>query len=182
MKNKINCLFKYDFLKSFYNKLNFKKYGLTLPELLIGLMVLIISITVLVSLASGYLSILNSYRQRFIALSMAQEGIELAIALRNKQLETTPVSNWLGVSTSSNCLKFNTSTSNIEPIPTSTPCEVFPGYKRLVKYSDFKNLGNPLNIATSVKIVSEVFFGNNDKVALDVILTKWHGVFNLTGP
>jgi prepilin-type N-terminal cleavage/methylation domain-containing protein len=167
-------------IKNFYSRLFSlsRNYGFTMVEMAVALFILSLSIVFLVSLANNYLYILNSYRQRFIALSMAQEGIELAIALRNKQIETTPVSsNWLGVNTSSNCLKFNTSTSNIEPTPTSEPCEVFPGYKRLVKYSDFQNPGNPLNAATSVKIVSEVSFGKGNTTTLDLILIKWHPVF-----
>jgi prepilin-type N-terminal cleavage/methylation domain-containing protein len=166
-------------IKNFYSRLFSlsRNYGFTMVEMTVALFILSLSIVFLVSLANNYLYILNSYRQRFIALSMAQEGIELAVALRNQQIEKGNVATWLGVTTSSNCLKFNTSTSNIELTPTSEPCEVFPGYKRLVKYSDFQNPGNPLNAATSVKIVSEVSFGKGNTTTLDLILIKWHPVF-----
>jgi Tfp pilus assembly protein PilV len=166
-------------IKNFYSRLFSlsRNYGFTIVEMAVALFILSLSIVFLVSLANNYLYILNSYRQRFIALSMAQEGIELAVALRNQQIEKGNVATWLGVTTSINCLKFNTSTSNIEPTPTSEPCEVFPGYKRLVKYSDFQNPGNPLNAATSVKIVSEVSFGKGNTTTLDLILIKWHPVF-----
>jgi prepilin-type N-terminal cleavage/methylation domain-containing protein len=158
------------------------KKGFTLPELTIALSILLLSAVVLVSLGTSYLSILNSYRQRFLTLNIAQEGIELALALRNKQIERGIASNWLGVTNAgSYCLQFDINTGEIRTISSSTPCETFRdrgglSYRRLVSYSDFENPNNNnLTSSRAVKVVSEVYFGR-EKISLDIILTKWHPV------
>jgi hypothetical protein len=145
-----------------------------LPELTIALLVLALSVVVLVGLGNSYLSILNSYPQRFLALNVAQEGLELAIALRNKQIELQPVffSDWLGVTeTGTYCLQFNTSTGEILAWKSSNPCDVFPGYKRLITYSN--TYFDRLVFVRVVRVISEVYF-EGEKISLDIILTKWH--------
>jgi len=156
------------------------KKGFTLPELTIALSVLALSTVFLVSLGTSYLSILNSFGQRFLALNTAQAGIELALALRNKQIERGISSNWLGVTNAgSYCLQFDIDTQEIRANPSSNPCETFRDqggliYRRLVRYSDFENPNNTdLRTATSVKVISEAYFGR-EKISLDIILTKWH--------
>lgn len=158
------------------------KKGFTLTELTIALSVLSLSVVVLVSLGTSYLSILNSFRQRFLALNTAQAGIELALALRNKQIEKETSSNWLGVANAgSYCLVFDINNREIRANPSSNPCETFRdrgglSYRRLVRYSDFQNPNNTnLTNSRAVKVVSEVYFGR-EKISLDIILTKWHPV------
>jgi type II secretory pathway pseudopilin PulG len=152
------------------------KKAFTLPELSISLLLLLLSMAILVGLSFSYLSVLNSIRSKYFALNMAQEGIELAIALRNKQIETSSTP-WVGVSTSgSYCLSFNTTTKKIIVISSSNPCKTLtPNYTRLIIYSDFENQSNTnLTIATATKVISKVYFEKNNKVELDVVLTKWH--------
>jgi prepilin-type N-terminal cleavage/methylation domain-containing protein len=147
----------------------------TLTELSIGLAILALSLTALVGLGFSYLSILNSVKIRYIALNIAQEGIELAIALRNKQIEQGSQP-WVGVSTKgSYCLSFNTTTKQINVSPSSNPClTLIPGYTRLITYADFLNPSNAdLKTAIATRITSEVYFGR-DKIKLDVVLTRWH--------
>jgi len=161
-----------------YNKFT----GFTLPELTIALSILALSVVFLLSLGNSYLSILNSYRQRYLALNIAQEGLELALALRNKQIERGISSDWLGVANASSyCLQFDINTGEIRVISSSNPCETFRdqgglSYQRLIRYYDFENPNNTdLRTATSAKVISEVHFGR-DKISLDIILTKWHPV------
>ena len=147
----------------------------TLTELSIGLAILALSLIVLVGLSFSYLSILNSIKTRYLALNFAQEGLELAIALRNKQIENQLLP-WAGVSTAgSYCLDFDTNTTRIVVSPSSQPCPTrISGYRRLIYYSDFENHSNT-NLANvnAIRVVSEVYFGR-DKIKLDVVLTKWH--------
>jgi type II secretory pathway pseudopilin PulG len=153
------------------------KKAFTLPELMIAFYVLILSMLFLSGLGVSYLSILNSVRTRYLALNVAQEGIELAIALRNKQIETGSQP-WVGVSTKdSYCLSFNTTTQKIAISTPSSPqgCSTaIPGYTRLITYADFLDSDNTdLTTATATRITSEVYF-RGDKIKLDVVLTKWH--------
>jgi type II secretory pathway pseudopilin PulG len=149
--------------------------GFTLVELIISLGVLVLSVVVLVGLSVSYLSILNTIRTRYLALNIAQEGIELAIALRNKQIETGSQP-WSGVSNAGKyCLIFSTSTQRIIVESSSQPCPTgVSDYRRLIYYSDFENPGNTnLENATATRVISEVYFGK-DNIQLDVVLTKWH--------
>jgi type II secretory pathway pseudopilin PulG len=156
------------------------KKGFTLAELIIVSVILILSITMLMSFAFVYLSTLNSIKIRYLALNVAQTGIEYIIALRNKQIETNS-SPWAGVSQSGNyCLSFNTTTRQINVTTTtnSLGCQTeIPGYTRLISYSDFQNLTTNLINATSIRAVSEVYFREGrDSIKLDIVLTKWHPV------
>jgi hypothetical protein len=151
------------------------KKAFTLAELMIAFYILMLSMLFLSALGFNYLSILNSVRTRYLALNVAQEGIELAIALRNKQIETGSQP-WVGVSSKgSYCLSFNTETKQINVFSSSNPCQTnIQGYARLITYSDFLNPNNnDLETATATRVASEVYF-KGDKIKLDVVLTKWH--------
>ncbi|GIW67347.1 MAG: hypothetical protein KatS3mg096_215 [Candidatus Parcubacteria bacterium] len=155
----------------------FKK-AFTLTEGVIALGILTLSIVFLVSLGNSYLSILNSIRQRYTALNAVQEGLELAIALRNQRIERMDSANWLGVTGAGNyCLYFETNTSRIVANPSSQPCNIgIPGYSRLINYSDFDNpANNDLRNARAVRVKSIVYFFR-DRIELDTILTKWSPV------
>jgi len=153
------------------------KKGFTLPELTVTLSILVLSLTALIALATGYLSILNSYRQRFLGLNVTQEGVEIALALRNKQIEKGESRNWLGVTEAGTyCINFDPISRQIKVYPSSNPCEVFYGYRRLIRYSDFENSSNNnLTTTRAVKVISETYF-NNNKISLDIVLTKWHPI------
>jgi len=149
----------------------------TLVELTIAFMILLLSLTVLAGLSFGYLSILNSIKTRYIALNIAQEGIEYAIALRNKQIEKG-FSPWPGVAErGSYCLYFVTTTKEVIAVPSTTPCPtMISEYRRLIHYYDFENPENLLlHYSNAVRVTSEVDF-RGEKFKLDVILTKWHPV------
>lgn len=145
----------------------------TLVETIISLGILSLAITFLSVLGFSYISILNLSKERFLALNYAQEGLELAIALRNKKIETG-TGPWSGVSTAgSYCLNFNLTTLLIEANQSSNPCYLDDIYSRIVRYEDFERPGN-LNLvnANAVRVTSEVRFKNN-VVKLDTILTNW---------
>jgi type II secretory pathway pseudopilin PulG len=149
------------------------KKAFTLAEITIAIAIIVLSIVFLTSLGMSYLSILNSIRTRYVGLNIAQSQIELAIALRNQQIEKG-LSPWVGVSAPGNyCIYFDQNTSRIiaEPGECTTSVE---GFRRLISYSDFENPGNS-NLTTSraVRVRSEVYLGR-DQFKLDVVLTKWH--------
>ncbi len=155
------------------------KKAFSLIEAMIALAILVLSVTVLTNIGINYFFLLNSIRQRYVALNLAQEGLELAFALRNKQIENGERTNWLGVTKAGNyCLSFNTSTKSIEvnPASQSNGCEVYKGYYRLVNYQDFQNPSNSdlTNTTTiAVKVISKVQFLNN-QIELNSVITKWH--------
>ncbi len=161
------------------------KRGITITEAGIALFILLISIAYLNNLAVSYMLTLSSVKERYLANSLAQEGIELAIALRNKQFEhnvgrvnpTNPVE-WLGIpnETDTYCLglengEIKTSTSPTEGcliIITSSPV-----FYRKIK---FEKYGSE-NFASSsiVKVTSEVTFRNLEPIKIETILTS--GIF-----
>lgn len=158
-------------------KILFLNRAFSLSEGIIALSIIALSITILASLAVNYFVILNSVRQRFLALNLAQEGLELALALRNKQIETDS-SPWLGISSAGKyCLSFNTSTwsFNVQSVQSSLNlCQIIPGYSRILIYEDLENSSNTnLTISNAVRVTSEVSFGN-DRIKLNTIITKWH--------
>jgi len=152
------------------------KKAFTLPELMIAFYILIVSMFFLTGLGIGYLSILNSAKTRYLALNVAQEGIELAIALRNKQIEKE-ASPWAGVDQAGTyCLSFDTSTQQINISSSINPCSTqIPGYTRLISYSDFLSPTNTdLTTTTTLatRVTSEVHF-SGDKIKLSTVLTKY---------
>ncbi len=160
--------------------MSINRQGISLPEGIVALGLISISIVFVSNLAMSYINILTSVRERFLALNLAQEGIELSIALRNKKIEnsSSPSPDWSGITTSGTyCLFFNESNRSIMVTPSNSPCPVpnYPNYRRLVRYEDFLNPNN-INLTRSIaiKVISEVYFGRNDKINLNVILTKWH--------
>lgn len=167
--------------------------GFTLPEAVIALAIITLSIVILSTFAINYISILNSIKQRFLALNFAQEGLEFALALRNKQIEGgsflgppgfvqfflgplgQAAGGWLGIRLAgSYCFSFESQTQRIIVQPSSAPCEIIPGYRRLVTYYDFSNPSNSdLTNSNAVRIISEVFFGR-ERINLDTVITRWH--------
>ncbi len=162
--------------KSIINK-NSIYLSFSLAEISIALLILSLSVSFLTTLALNYFTILNSVKERFIALNLAQEGLELAIALRNKQIEdynnNIP---WYGVrGLGSYCLSFDNSGNVLVNDPTDSEkgCSIngVSGYSRLITYQSF------LDPNYAVKVISKVRFGKNDIVQLNTVLTKWHLVF-----
>lgn len=152
------------------------KKGFSLVEVILVLGLISLSIVVLVSLAVSYLSILNSVRQRYIALNLAQEGLELIFALRNQNIAISgnENNNWLdnriqrpGIY----CIEFNTSTRSINVLRWTSFCKIIDGYSRRLIVSSSLPL---INSSSYAQIISEVKFGGNDSVKLDTIITRWH--------
>lgn len=149
-----------------------KNIGLSFSEVVIAFTIISTLFVTFLGLTYNYFIILVTAKERLIALSLAQEGLELATALRNKQYEKTYTNNWLGVETNKQyCIDFNTSSGKII---TSTPlqsqpngCVVFNSqsnkFERLISYSET----DPLIIITST-----VTFGNQS-ISLDTVLTDW---------
>lgn len=143
--------------------------GLSFSETIIAFTIITTLFVTFLKLTYNYFIVLSTAKERLIGLSLAQEGLELAIALRNKQYETS-VTNWLGVDPgSSYCLKFDTTTLHITTSSAPTEgCEVFSTpnmtFKRLVSYT--------LITASSVIVTSTVNFADQ-KISLDTILVNW---------
>lgn len=151
------------------------KQGFTLIEVTAALAILFISIGFITNLAVDYLSILNTIRQRYLALNFAQEGLELAFALRNKQIERGG-SSWLGISSAGGyCFSFDPTTRTIRFQQSSSPCPITADYKRLITYRDFDNPDiTDLDNSRAVRVFSEVFWGRNNRIKLDTVITRWH--------
>lgn len=150
--------------------------GISITEALVSLAIISLAVVSLSTLISNYLLIMNSLKYRFLALNLAQEGLELAFALRNKQIEKGS-SPWSGISLAGKyCLSFNKLNKEIVVQPSNQPCRVFSNYSRLVIYNDFENSANSdLSGAYAIKVVSEVYWGK-EKVKIDSIITKWHPI------
>ncbi|MCS7200569.1 MAG: type II secretion system GspH family protein [Patescibacteria group bacterium] len=160
-----------------------EKRGVTIIETIVALTIISLLMGIILNIVFNYLLILNSIKERLIALSLAQEGLELAIALRNKNYEKGEQSNdeWLGVIPGNNyCIEFNTTTAKIV---TSTPNDSNRGCKvpinsnveffRILRYSG--NLGyypppdNNMPGPGTVAITSEVYF-LDQKISLTSLL------------
>lgn len=150
-----------------------KKNGLSFSEVVISFTIISTLFVVFLSLTYNYLIILTTTKERLIALSLAQEGLELALALRNKQYETSSPANWLGIDSvpGTYCLSFNTTSKTIIATLSADYCEVFslPNtiFKRLVSYTTITDI-----TTRSVIVTSSVSFGNQ-QVSLDTILINW---------
>ncbi len=154
------------------------KNGLSFTEVIIAFSIISILLASFFNWILNYLITLNTIKERLIALSLAQEGLELAIALRNKAYETNTIPNWLGNNidlNSSYCLKLETSTGKIMANSTTdiNSCKVYNynniDFHRLVSYSSDTDyvIGK-----TSTIVNSKVNF-LNQTVELKTILVNW---------
>jgi type II secretory pathway pseudopilin PulG len=162
------------------------KNGLSFTEVIIAFSIISILLASFFNWILNYLITLNTIKERLIALSLAQEGLELAIALRNKAYETDTdtdtdtdtIPNWLGNNidlNSSYCLKLETSTGEIMANSTTdiNSCKVYNynniDFHRLISYSSDTDyvIGK-----TSTIVNSKVNF-LNQTVELKTILVNW---------
>jgi Tfp pilus assembly protein PilV len=156
------------------------KNGLSFTEVIIAFSIISIFLTSFFNWILNYLITLNTIKERLIALSLAQEGLELAIALRNKAYETSSPSNWLDSEgriylNNSYCLRLETSTGEIMASSTRNidSCKIYNynniDFYRLVSYSNDENY---VNGRTSTIVSSQVNF-LNQTVELKTILVDW---------
>lgn len=156
------------------------KNGISLTETIIVFTIITIFVYAFFNWIFNYLVALNTIKERLIALSLAQEGLELAIALRNKAYETTTLGNWLDYRNNINinlnnsyCLELVTTTGEIRVTSTMDPCEVYNYnnllFKRLISYSN--DQGYVSNLSSTI-VTSRVEF-LNQKVELKTILVNW---------
>jgi hypothetical protein len=154
------------------------KKGVSLPEISIALLIIVISLVVFLTLASNYLRTVKNASELFIMNSLAQEGLELAIAWRNKQIEIP-----FGSTTSSPrindnyCIYFIGNNINLQS-SLGQPCEVsFLGQRPNIRYYrilNFQTNGNNVIYVTS-SVTSNVW--KSPPIQLNTILTPWHIVF-----
>lgn len=165
--------------------MKFWQRGITITEAGIALFILLISIAYLNNLAVSYMLTLSSVKERYLANSLAQEGIELAIALRNKQFEsnTNPVdiknpAEWLGIPDEGYyCLSLENGEIKTSTILTREDCKIMitssPVFYRKIKFEKYDS--TIFASSSIVKVISEVTFRNLEPVKIETILTS--GIF-----
>jgi prepilin-type N-terminal cleavage/methylation domain-containing protein len=152
------------------------KKGVSLPEISIALLIIAISLVVFLTLASNYLRTVKNASELFIMDSLAQEGLELAIAWRNKQIEvpfgsTTPPPTING----NYCISFSGNNINLQRSP--RPCQVsFLGPSPNINYYRILNFRTDSNIISVVSSVNSSIW-RSPSIELNTILTPWHIVF-----
>jgi len=152
------------------------KKGVSLPEISIALLIIAVSLVVFLTLASNYLRTVKNASELFIMNSLAQEGLELAIAWRNKQIEIPFGSTTSSPRISGNyCISFIGNNINLQPSP--RPCPVsFLGRSPNINYYrilNFQTIGNVIYVTSSVN--SSIW--RSPPIQLNTILTPWHIVF-----
>jgi type II secretory pathway pseudopilin PulG len=155
------------------------KKGVSLPEISIALLIIVISLVVFLTLASNYLRTVKNASELFIMNSLAQEGLELAIAWRNKQIEIPFGSTTSPPRISVNyCISFSVSDNDIKLQPPGSSCEVsFLGQRPNIRYYRILNFQTDGNNVISVTSFVTSTIWKSPSIQLNTILTPWHIVF-----
>jgi hypothetical protein len=150
--------------------------GVSFAEVCIAIFIIAVSLVVFLNLALNYLRTVKNANELFIMNSLAQEGLELAIAWRNKNVETpfgspaTPPQ-----INGSYCISFSGGNINLQPSGSS--CQVsFLGQPPNIRYYrilNFQTINDIIYVTSSVN--SSVW--RSPLIQLNTILTPWHIVF-----
>jgi hypothetical protein len=150
--------------------------GVSFAEVSISLLIIIISLVVFLALASNYLRTVKNANELFILNSLAHEGIELAIAWRNKSVEI-PFGSTVSSPSVNGSYCLSLIGGNIVLSGPSSFCQVsFLGqspninYYRILK---FQTINNVIYVTSSVN--SSIW--RSPLIELNTILTPWHIVF-----
>jgi len=151
------------------------KRGITLPEISISLLIITIALIIFFNLANNLIYNLVNAKKMFLLVNANQEAIEMLIAFRNKNLESTSPQDFLKrINSGIHCISFSTSTGSINLNLSSQYCDF--------KYAQGKSGLKILNIIeitrngdvayiTSTSKTSEVILPDHK---LNIILTNWH--------
>jgi hypothetical protein len=150
--------------------------GVSFAEISIAILIIVISLVVFLNLASNYIRTVKNVSELFIMNSLAQEGLELAIAWRNKAVEVPFASFATLPSINGNyCISFSGNNINLQS--QSSPCQVsFLGQSPNINYYrilNFQTISNVINVTSSVNSS----FWRSPLIQLNTILTPWHIVF-----
>jgi hypothetical protein len=152
--------------------------GVSFAEVSIALLIITISVVVFLALASNYLRTIKNASELFIMNSLAQEGLELAIAWRNKSVEV-PLTPEAPVAPptigGSYCIFFNGDNINLQQ--SGSPCPVSflsqPPNINYYRILNFQTINNVIYVTSSVN--SAIW--RSPLIQLHTILTPWHTVF-----
>jgi hypothetical protein len=150
--------------------------GVSLVEVSIALLIITISLVVFLTLASNYIRTVKTINELFIMNFLAQEGLELVIAWRNKQVEA-PFGSFIAPPTINGayCISFSNNDINLQP--SGSPCKIsFLGESPNINYYrilNFQTINNVIYVTSSVN--SSIW--KSPLIQLHTILTPWHIVF-----
>lgn len=138
-------------------------------EIFLAIVIFSIAFISLIALSNSYLNALKISRERVLANFLAQEGLELVIAKRNKDQANFDLNG-------SYCADY---TLNFRP--TSTPCLLYINnnfynhssgaptiFSRLISISS-----TSIESATIYHVTSTVYANNQPFVELSIIITQW---------
>lgn len=153
------------------------KRGITLPEISISLLIITIALIIFFNLANNLIYNLVNAKKMFLLVNANQEAIEMLIAFRNKNLESTSPQDFLkGINRGTYCISFSTSTGSINlNLSSQQYCDFDEyaqgksGLKILNKIEITRN--GDVAYITSTSKTREVILPDHK---LNIILTNWH--------
>jgi type II secretory pathway pseudopilin PulG len=150
--------------------------GVSFVEISIALLIISISLIIFLTLASNYLRTIKNATELFVMNSLAQEGLELAIAWRNKNVEVSFASLMTPPSINGNyCIFFSGNNINLQQ--SGSPCQVsFLGQSANIKYNRILNFQTNNNVIYVTSLVNSSIW-KSPAIKLNTILTPWHIVF-----
>jgi outer membrane cobalamin receptor len=151
--------------------------GVSFAEVSIAIFIIAVSLVVFLNLALNYLRTVKNANELFIMNSLAQEGLELAIAWRNKNVEAPFGSSVYPPTINGNyCISFSGGNINLQPSGSS--CQVsFLGQPPNIRYYRILNFQTDVNNAISVTSSVTSTIWKSPPIQLNTILTPWHTVF-----
>jgi len=152
------------------------KQGVSLLEASIALLIIIVALVVFLTLASNYLRTVRYATELYVMNSLAQEGLELVIAWRNKKIEVpfeeTVV---LPPVNGSYCISFSNNNINLQP--SGSPCTVsFLGQRPNINYYRILNFSTNNDIISVTSSINSSIW-RDPFIQLNIKLTPWHIIF-----
>jgi hypothetical protein len=150
--------------------------GVSLLEVSVALLIITTSLIVFLDLATNYLRTVKNANELFVMYVLSYEGIELAIAWRNKAVEVPFSSSAYPPNINdSYCISFSGGNINLQS--SKSPCPVsFLGQPPNIRYYrilNFQTINNIIYVTSSV--TSTIW--KSPSIQLNTILTPWHIVF-----
>ncbi len=169
--------------------------AVSLPEILIALFIIVVSLVTFLTLATTQLRTLKFAKEKFMANILALEGLELIQAYRNQRL-TQDLTNWLGdLSKKGDYCIFINENNTLQVIGRDicdgklylsngvytherSSLSVPTLYKRIISVRDnFDENKTDLRNSKFVRVISKVSYPAGE-INLEMILTKWHPLFS----
>jgi hypothetical protein len=152
--------------------------GVSFAEVCIAIFIIAVSLVVFLNLALNYLRTVKNANELFIMNSLAQEGLELAIAWRNKSVEV-PLTPEAPVAPptigGSYCIFFSDDNINLQQSGSSCPVSFLGQQPNITYYRilNFQTINDVIYVTSSVN--SSLW--RSPLIQLNTILTPWHIVF-----